>query len=624
MAVRTNTKTALLMWNDIKIHKTIPKRLIAETAEDLLKNVKEIDFDTSPVRLKNHDLNRSIYECGNVIPFAQLILDDVTRILGDEIIVGLVNKEGSLVCSGNQSKLGLCCHDTISYINNEYNEFMTKGNAVQVNLGQGAQSGGVAILDNDGFIRYYLIARNDAGPLTIYIWNILYLVAQLIQQQYYTLQLLEENTSSFMDLITDPALVLNDKVKVIYANESCLRLLDVDNSNLGDELYNISFIADYRHLKNIRSVLTSKSITVKTRKRLITCVIKNQQLIDTAYGKRLAIVIDQAQSTCSLWRPEYDLCACTSSFNNIIGEALSIQRIKSLAQQIAKTQSTILLEGDTGTGKELLAEAIHIESERKGKFIAVNCGGIPSELMQSELFGYEEGAFTGAKKGGKLGQIELADEGTLFLDEIGEMPIEMQVSLLRFLQNKTITRIGGEVTKTVDVRVIAATNRNLKNEVDSGNFREDLYYRLNVIHFRLPALKDRKEDIPLIANYLLGKLCKQYDIPLMQINMSDRNYLLNYDFPGNIRELANVIERAFLLKQGEKLFWGNTVQEVIESNIQDRSETLDNTEKQLIEQYLRIYKGQVSLTADALNITRMTLYRKMKKLNINRDDFLKS
>lgn len=625
----SNANRMASFLEEIKYHNTVSNQLRVGTEEMVLKNITEIDFTSSPVRIKKSELQRSLYDSCNIIAFAESILQHASVVLEDDIVLGLLNSKGTLISSANKRKIGLCCSESTALVRNssELTQLLITGHALQINSGSNSQSGGVAILDKDGTVQYHLIARNDTGPLTTNAWNVLYLVAQLIQQQYYTLQMLEENTNSFMRAIQNPVLLLDNNVKVLNANESCLILLNIGASDLSTELYNISLLSNNHHIKSISTILNlNDQISIQSGSTNISCDIRNRQLIDTPYGKRLVLLIDNTANTSSIisqWPTAEELTGTRSAFDEIIGHSPIIQSIKSLAKQVAKSSCTILIEGDTGTGKELLAEAIHKESERQGRFVAINCGGIPSELLQSELFGYEEGAFTGAKKGGKLGQFETADGGTLFLDEIGEMPIEMQVSLLRFLQNKTVTRIGGEIPKKIDVRIIAATNRNLKNEVEKGHFREDLFYRLNVMNFQLPALRDRRDDIPLIASYLLNKLCNQYDVPVMTISTRARNDLMNYDWLGNIRELANVIERAFLLRKGEELVFGDILKAgQVNNEILDRSETLNEAEKQVIEQYLQMNHGKVSLTADALHITRQTLSRKIKKLNINRNAFL--
>lgn len=237
------------------------------------------------------------------------------------------------------------------------------------------------------------------------------------------------------------------------------------------------------------------------------------------------------------------------SFDDIIYKSTQMDNLIKASKEIANSPSTILVTGESGSGKELLAQAIHNESKRKDKpFIAVNCGAIPRNLIESELFGYEEGSFTGAKKGGFKGKFELANEGTIFLDEIGEMPLNMQVNLLRVLQEGYITRVGGKENIKLDIRVICATNRNLKDQIKLGNFREDLYYRVSVIPIKVPPLKSRIGDVPLLIDYFLKKKSKKLKKEIPYISPMLYQKMIAYCWPGNVRELENCVENIVNLK----------------------------------------------------------------------------
>lgn len=225
-----------------------------------------------------------------------------------------------------------------------------------------------------------------------------------------------------------------------------------------------------------------------------------------------------------------------------------MKEVYRLAKRVAPTSSTILILGESGTGKEVLAKYIHFQSNRKGPFVAINCAAIPEELLEAELFGYEKGAFTGAIKS-KPGKFEIANEGTLFLDEIGELSPKLQAKLLRVLQEKEVERLGGNSPIKVEVRIIAATNKDLEKEVREGTFREDLYFRLNVIPIRVPPLRERKEDIPLFINFFLRKICEREGIPLKRLSDEALKRLMEYNFPGNVRELENMIERLVILTE---------------------------------------------------------------------------
>jgi len=239
------------------------------------------------------------------------------------------------------------------------------------------------------------------------------------------------------------------------------------------------------------------------------------------------------------------------TFNNIIGKSPRMQAIFSLIERIARTSSTVLINGESGTGKELIARAIHFASPRANRrFLSLNCGAMPENLLESELFGHERGAFTGAVRE-KKGLFQEADRGTLFLDEIGEMTTTMQVKVLRAIQEKVVRKVGGTDEETVDVRIIAATNQDLESRIAAGEFREDLYYRINVLPIHLPPLRQRREDIPLLVDFFLQKYCRQMDLPARQISVEAIHLLEGYDWPGNVRELENLIERTLALSHGE-------------------------------------------------------------------------
>lgn len=307
------------------------------------------------------------------------------------------------------------------------------------------------------------------------------------------------------------------------------------------------------------------------------------------------------------------------SFNTITGKSKIISEAIELAKKVADTNTAVLLLGETGTGKELFAQAIHETSSRKSKpFIAINCSAIPKDLQESELFGYVKGAFTGAVKD-KKGLFEAANEGTVFLDEIGEMSIETQSKLLRVLETNTFTRVGDTNTTHTDVRVISATNKDLKSEIEKGNFKNDLYYRINTFSIYLPSLRERIDDLELLINSFI----KNYNEKLKKhINSASPEFisvLKEYTFPGNIRELKNIIERAMILSKGNMLEAGDLPEEITEIKPLDElhSGSLKEIEKQHI---LKIYsenKHNKSVTAEKLGIGSVTLYRKLKEYGVD-------
>lgn len=304
------------------------------------------------------------------------------------------------------------------------------------------------------------------------------------------------------------------------------------------------------------------------------------------------------------------------NFDNLIGQSASFLNSVENAKVAANSMSNVLLLGESGTGKELFAQAIHNASSRwKGPFVAVNCAALPRELVGSELFGYTEGSFTGAKRGGSPGKFELAYGGTLFLDEIGEMPLEMQAYLLRALQEKQVIRIGGQKVIHIDVRVIAATNKNLWDEIRLGRFRSDLFFRLNVFTINIVPLRERREDIPVLVNFFMEKIAKSLGKQVEDIDPYLMDCLMEYSWPGNVRELENVLERAINLSQGKTILPDNLPEYImgmgkVPTPGKDMG-ILKSSEKEVILRFLEMYDGNLSMVAKKLGISRPTLYRKL-------------
>lgn len=316
-------------------------------------------------------------------------------------------------------------------------------------------------------------------------------------------------------------------------------------------------------------------------------------------------------------------------FDNLIGQSHSLLTAKNIAWQLSQTVSTILITGESGTGKELFAQAIHNSSSRcTGPFVRINCAALPDNLLESELFGYEEGAFTGARKGGKPGKFDLAKGGTIFLDEIGDMPLTMQTKLLTVLQERVVERIGGTNPVPIDVRVIAATNRDLEKMVAEQTFREDLYYRLNVVRLTIPPLRERIEDIPLLVDDLISRLNAHLRTSIHGINPAAMDLLQTYRWPGNVRELENLLERAINLchmKQQSLLtvdhFPSLANSKFSKIEILDNGQTalpnlLDGIEEQLLRKALHEAEGNRAKTAQRLGIHSSALYRKLKKYGL--------
>jgi len=324
-------------------------------------------------------------------------------------------------------------------------------------------------------------------------------------------------------------------------------------------------------------------------------------------------------------------------FGNIIGESAALREVLAKVEQVAPTVSTVLLRGETGTGKELVAHAIHINSPREEKpFVRVNCAALAAGVLESELFGHEKGSFTGAMER-RRGRFELADGGTLFLDEVGDLPMEVQIKLLRTLQERELERVGGNETIKVDVRVVSATNRNLEKMIEEGEFREDLYYRLNVFPINLPPLRDRLDDLPILTNHFIGKFARQMGVPAAGATPDALAKLREYNWPGNVRELENIVERAMILAKGAPLAashldFGRRAQPLANQSGpvptvaaapppaasaaddgKSLAERLLDSERKEIVAAVEKSRGNIASAARMLGINRSTLYYRLRK-----------
>lgn len=350
---------------------------------------------------------------------------------------------------------------------------------------------------------------------------------------------------------------------------------------------------------------------------------------DTMAGQNLDDLLERFQlleGRLDFYKGELqELRRSLSPFDDIVGETAELKRLKQMAQRIARGEANVLITGESGTGKGLFAQAIHEASPRCGEpFIKINCAAIPENLLESELFGYEEGAFTGAVRGGRPGKFELGHGGTVFLDEIGDMPLAMQAKILRVLQEKSLERVGGSRTLTVDVRIIAATHRDLTKLIEEQKFRLDLYYRLAVINLHIPPLRERPEDIRPLVQRLINKLNLKYGQRVREVSPSVEECLLAYGWPGNVRELENAIEHAFnFLDEGEEVIaLEHLPPALLNKSNRDRdcsfglNEAVAAAESEAIRQALRLAKGNKQEAARLLGIHPSGLYQKLKKYSI--------
>lgn len=445
---------------------------------------------------------------------------------------------------------------------------------------------------------------------------------QLIQSGLLFEQTAVNKIGMLLEEIPSAVITVNNLGVILNVNREFLNLFNVPQEVLiGQNVrdYLIGNIDYEKLLSSNEELYTFDYVTIRGRRTGSYTIVKKSIIHDFFYHSLITLSFTRNRAK-NIGTKLPDFNENLYHFDDLIGETPAIKSVKSVAQKAAYTLFNVLIEGESGTGKELLAQSIHTASRPDRPFIAINCGALTKELLQSELFGYEEGAFTGAQKGGKPGQFELADGGSLFLDEIGEMPLEMQVSLLRCLQEKTVTRVGGTRARKVDVRIIAATNRSLYEQVKKGNFREDLYYRLNVIEINMPALREHLADIPLLCKYILydlGQKSKtQADIEISPLAME---CLCNYDWPGNVRELKNILERALVYSDG-RLITRECLPLLIRESSPQAAEpngSLKESERMAIIEAISKYRGNISKSAAELGIARSTLYQKMQRLGIS-------
>lgn len=424
-----------------------------------------------------------------------------------------------------------------------------------------------------------------------------------------------------MDYVKEAVLIVDKNGVIVKSNQACHELVGADGQVLFGK-HCREFGVNLDELISDSTYANSDHFTLEYHKGgSISCLLHNNKTIRWLNGEEHTILLFNMESPPQRRNRVTVFDGEIGDFANIIGHSQIHQNLLRKAKRAAQVSANVLLDGESGTGKDVLARAIHNSGSRALKpFIAINCGSIPREILSSELFGYEEGAFTGGKKGGHVGKLENADGGTVFLDEIGEMPLEMQVSLLRFLQDRAITRVGGHQTRTIDVRIIAATNRDLPQRIRDGLFREDLYFRLKVIQITLPPLRERRDDILTIADYYVEQFAKVYGLPGAYLSQETRNLLHRYQWTGNIRELVNVIENAIVFANSAQITPDLLPKEVLEyQQLSTGSDVLlaEQRERETIILALYSTKGNVLQAAKKLGISRNTIYRKIDKYGLH-------
>jgi len=432
------------------------------------------------------------------------------------------------------------------------------------------------------------------------------------------------------DSMSDGVMVVNLNGQITYINKQCLKILGfVNNMPIGSNIHDLFGKNPENQLFiNIATqgrMVTDESLVIHNDGKQIHCNTTCTPLSSSNLNDSGSVIIFRENVRINKIVGNWIGRSAKMNFIDIIGEDPRFQEIKIISQMTAKSNSNVLLLGESGSGKDILAQAMHNESPRKKyPFLAINCAALPRELIASELFGYEEGAFTGAKKGGNAGKFELANDGTLFLDEIGDVPLDLQVSLLRVLDEKAVMRLGGSQIIPVNVRIIAATNKKLEEEIVRNRFRRDLYYRLGVIKLNIPPLRERRDDIPLLIEHFLRLICSRFGQPLKKMSPPAMQLLIKYDWPGNIRELQNILEGAVQLAPGEVIdavFLGNYIdlEDTITGAASHQSTITEMTideEKTMLLNCLKHNFYNKSKAAEELNISRQSLYRRLHKHNL--------
>lgn len=430
-----------------------------------------------------------------------------------------------------------------------------------------------------------------------------------------------------MESMSEGLFTMDLSGNITYMNENCARIFNFQKQSvLGCNLYDLFGQAKENHyfLNKITQgrTTTDENFSLNLGRETVHCSITCNPLknLDSADGG--AVVIVRESHRINRLVRNYIGGGAKVTFDEIVGKDPRFMQVIKTSKAAASSSSNVLLLGESGTGKDIVAQSMHNASPRKNNsYLAINCAALPRDLIASELFGYEDGAFTGARKGGNVGKFELADQGTIFLDEIGDMPLDIQASLLRVLEEKKVMRLGGNKLIPVNVRVIAATNKDLEAEIERNRFRRDLFYRLGVIKITIPPLRERPEDILPLAEVFIQNTCKRFNKPVMTLAPDVIDAFLAYDWPGNVREMQNVIEASTQLASGNVITYDLVSDYFTQKNqnkpqINIKNVTVAVIEKQMIMESLAKYKYNKTEVAKALGMSRRTLYRRLAEYGI--------
>ena len=470
-----------------------------------------------------------------------------------------------------------------------------------------------------------LVEENQHSYL-IFLTKMAETIALKLKEQEFLDGLVSANQylNSIIDCLDEGLLTVDMEGNILHFNQSARRLFSANlltSKTHLSALFSAQVVADILKVGNNPDDGLEREVQVETKKNRAQMVLRALPINSENGVKSIAVILRPFDEISRIVN-RLSVQDVGYTIDDILGDSESMRHIRERAKIVAASKSTVLIRGESGTGKEMLARAIHnLSPRRQGMFMAINCTAIPETLLESELFGYEDGAFTGARKGGKIGKIELANKGTVFLDEIGDMPLFLQAKILRVLQERKIERIGGIGPTPVDVRIIAATHRDLEKMMVKGEFREDLYYRINVIPIHIKPLRERKNDLPVLCEHFLKVYNRQMNKNIQFISEGFRQQLQAYSFPGNVRELQNIMEYAMNIAQDTTLTEEHLPARLKEKASGEESEmfNLETIERETILRCLKATDAGVrgkEKAAKALGIGVATLYRKLARYNI--------
>ncbi|PIC63046.1 sigma-54-dependent Fis family transcriptional regulator [Sporosarcina sp. P13] len=628
-----STKTAWKQYHEIgTLTDGLVRREISESWESS-KSIGVNPFQTSIEDiLTHHELENCLQQNEQLLSFATPRVESLVDILHEsETMLSFTDSNGTILQSFGDRKTLKRAEILNIFTGGTWTEQSAGTNAVGVALKTKSPA---QVLFSEHFCKknheWYCAAAPMIAPFTKEVLGVVNIAGSNPHIHPHTLKLIISEAQNLSNTIINQVYhsILHDHLSLTNSMEDsqdAVLIIDSKKNIVQRNAVanNDPYISDILHTSSLEGLdelvhyaMISGKVVMKEEiqnlrlKQLYTCSIQPVSFQNIYLGA--IIFLKKSHSTTST-KKQHGIKTKeekqTDPFQKMIGSSDSFLYVQKQAKKAAAIDATIFLAGETGTGKEVFAQAIHQASDRKDKpFIAINCGAVPRNLLESELSGYEAGAFTGARAKGSPGKFEMAQGGTIFLDEIGDMPLDLQVHLLRILEEREVTRIGSSKAIPIDVRIIAATHRDLTEAVSNGLFREDLLYRLKVIQLTIPPLRERAEDISALASHFIDELCGEFGKQQMNISSAFKTCLLDYQWPGNIRELKNVIQQALFNADGTILTPSHLPAELTRNT--------QLTEKQQLQEALQAEKGVVAHAAKRMGISRATMYRKMKQYNL--------